>query len=313
MPALLSPAGALYGLSVWAKQKHGAPFRPNARVLCVGNLTAGGSGKTPIAIACARMLAARGLKPVFLSRGYGGKLSGPILVQPDHHRAADVGDEPLLLTVHAPTIVSRDRAKGARLADSLNADVIVMDDGFQNFQVAKDVSLLVVDGSSGFGNGRVIPAGPLREPVEQGLARADAVVVVGDGSPSLLGFTGPVIRAQLVPTAPESLAQHRVVAFAGIGRPEKFFGTLAAMNVKVVLTKSLSDHHRFTAREIASLKQLAETAGALLVTTEKDYVRLDPDWRRGIIVVPVHATFTDMIVMERLLDRLTPARDVGST
>ncbi len=287
--------------------------RPNARVLCVGNLTAGGSGKTPIAIACARMLAARGLKPVFLSRGYGGKLSGPTLVQPDHHRAADVGDEPLLLTVHAPTIVSRDRAAGARLADSLNADVIVMDDGFQNFQIAKDVSLLVVDGSSGFGNGRMIPAGPLREPVEQGLARADAVVVAGDGSPSLPGFTGPVIRAQLVPTAPESLAQHRVVAFAGIGRPEKFFGTLAAMNVKVVLTKSLSDHHRFTAREIASLKQLAETAGALLVTTEKDYVRLDPDWRRGIIAVPVHATFTDMIVMERLLDRLTPARDAGST
>lgn len=312
LPALLSPAGRLYGFSVRAKQKRAAPFRPNARVLCVGNLTAGGSGKTPIAIACARMLSARGLKPVFLTRGYGGRLRGPVQVTPSH-RANDVGDEPLLLAVHAPTIVARDRAAGARLADTLGADVIVMDDGFQNFQIAKDLSLLVIDGESGFGNGRLIPAGPLREPVAQGLARADAVVLIGEGMPPLSSFSGPVGRAQIVPNAPESLVQHRVIAFAGIGRPDKFFATLRAMGVKVTLTKSFPDHHRFTALEIGSLKQAAVTASALLVTTEKDYVRLDPETRRGMICVPVHAAFTDNAIIERLLDRLAPASHLGNT
>jgi tetraacyldisaccharide 4'-kinase len=310
LPALLSPAGRLYGFSVRAKQKRAAPFRPKARVLCVGNLTAGGSGKTPIAIALARMLGARRLKPVFLTRGYGGRLHGPVQVTPSH-RAADVGDEPLLLAAHAPTIVARDRADGARLADSLGADVIVMDDGFQNFQIAKDVSLLVID-SSGFGNGRMIPAGPLREPVAQGLARADGVIAIGDGTPPLPGFAGPIAHARIVPTAPDSLVQHRVIAFAGIGRPEKFFATLRGMGVKVTLTKSFPDHHRFTALEISSLKRAAETASALLVTTEKDYIRLDPESRRGIIAVPVHAAFTDSGVIERLLDRLAPASNLDT-
>ena len=312
LPALLSPLGALYGATVRAKQRSATPFRPKARVLCVGNLTAGGSGKTPIAIACARMLIACGVKPMFLSRGYGGKLQGPILVDAAQHRAADVGDEPLLLAAHAPAIVARDRAEGAQLADQRGADVIVMDDGFQNFQIAKDISILVVDGETGFGNGRLIPAGPLREPVVQGLARADAVIVVGDGNPLLAGFAGPVGRAQLVPTAPEALTQHRVIAFAGIGRPEKFFATLTAMGVKVTLTRSFTDHHRFTAVEIASLRHAADTAAALLVTTEKDYVRLDPESRRGIIAVPVHAAFTESAVIERLLDRLAPARNLGA-
>jgi tetraacyldisaccharide 4'-kinase len=233
-------------------------------------------------------------------------------VDASQHRAADVGDEPLLLAAHAPTIVARDRAEGARLADQRGADAIVMDDGFQNFQIAKDISLLVVDGETGFGNGRLIPAGPLREPVAQGVARADAVIVVGDGNPPLAGFAGPVGRAQLVPTAPESLTRHRVIAFAGIGRPEKFFATLTAMGVKVTLTKSFPDHHRFTAIEIASLRHAADTAAALLVTTEKDYVRLDPESRRGIIAVPVHAAFTESAVIERLLDRLAPASNLGT-
>jgi len=312
LPALLSPLGQLYGYSVRTRERNAKPFRPKASVLCVGNLTAGGSGKTPVAIALAHMMAARGFKPVFLSRGYGGRLHGPVLVQPAHHHAADVGDEPLLLAAHARTVVSRDRAAGARLADSLAADVIVMDDGFQNFQIAKDVSLLVIDASSSFGNGRMIPAGPLREPIAQGLARADGVVLVGNGNPSLSDFAGPIARVQLIPTAPESLAQHRVIAFAGIGRPDKFFATLADMNVRVVLTKSFPDHHRFGAVEIAALKQAADAAGALLVTTEKDYVRLDPESRRGIIAVPVHAAFTETAVVEGLLDRLVSASNLGA-
>jgi len=313
LPALLSPLGALYGFTVRAKQRNATPFRPKARVLCVGNLTAGGTGKTPVAIACARMIAARGLKPVFLSRGYGGNQHGPVAVDPMYHSAQEVGDEPLLLAMHAPAIVARDRAAGAAFADTLGADVIIMDDGFQNFQIAKDVSLLVVDGASGFGNGRLIPAGPLRESIPQGLARADGVVVVGDGEPRLNGFTGPIARAQIVPAAPEDLAQQRVIAFAGIGRPEKFFGTLRAMNAQLVSTTAFPDHHRFTTAEIAALKQTAEASGALLVTTEKDYVRLEPDARRGISAVPVQAVFQDGSAIERLLDRLVSARNVASS
>ena len=212
--------------------------------------------------------------------------------------------------MYARAIVARDRAAGAAFADTLGADVIIMDDGFQNFQIAKDVSLLVVDGASGFGNGRLIPAGPLRESIPQGLARADGVVVVGAGEPPLKGFTGPIARAQIVPAAPEDLAQQRVIAFAGIGRPEKFFDMLRAMGMQLVSTKAFADHHRFTGMEIAALKQAAQASGALLVTTEKDYVRLDPGTRRGISAVPVQAIFQDSSPIEQLLDRLVSARNV---
>ena len=311
--ALLSPLGALYGWSVRARQARANPFRPKARVLCVGNLTAGGSGKTPIAIALSHILAARGLKIAFLSRGYGGRLPGPLQVDPARHTAADVGDEPLLLAAHGTAIVARDRVEGARLADSLGADVILMDDGFQNFQIAKDLSLIVVDAASGFGNGRLIPAGPLREPVAQGLARADAVVLMGDGTPALPPFAGPILRAHIVPTAPEALRGRSVFAFAGIGRPEKFFTMLRTLGAQVLAAQSFPDHHRFTAAELSALKQAAQKSGALLVTTEKDFVRLDPAARKDIVPVPVHAAFSDDAALQRLLDRIAAAGNVGST
>lgn len=311
--ALLSPLGMLYGWSVRTRQARARPFRPKARVLCVGNLTAGGSGKTPIAIALGHALAARGLSVAFLSRGYGGRLAGPVQVEPARHSAGDIGDEPLLLARHGKAVVAHDRAAGARLADSLGADVIVMDDGFQNFQIEKDLSLVVIDAAAGFGNGHLIPAGPLREPARQGLARADAIVMVGDGDPALPPFSGPVLRATIVPGAPEALRGRRVHAFAGIGRPQKFFDMLRLLGADITATQPFPDHHRFTPTEVSVLKQAAEKSSALLVTTEKDFVRLDPSARRNVVAVPVHAVFADHAALKPLLDRIAGAGKVSDT
>jgi len=305
---LLAPLGALYGRSVQARLARAHPFRSKASVLCVGNLTAGGSGKTPIAMTLARILAARHHKIAFLTRGYRGRMQGPVAVDLAKHIAHDVGDEALLLAAVAPTIVAQDRARGAELADALGASVIVMDDGFQNFQLAKDVSLVVIDSETGFGNRRLIPAGPLREPVEQGLARADAVVLIGEGAFQLPPFGGPIFRAVLHPSAPDRFAGRSVFAMAGIGRPEKFFRTLQAMGARVVGTRAFADHHRYTLLEIEAVKQIAANAGALLVTTEKDYVRIDVNRREGILPVPVHAVFADDPNLSMLLDRLAEAR-----
>ncbi len=302
----LSPLGWLYGTSVAWKALHAKPHRSEAGVICVGNLTAGGSGKTPIAIAVADMLRARGRTPFFLTRGYGGRLHGPILVG-DDNTARDVGDEPLLLHRAAPVVVARDRSAGVRLAEARGADVIIMDDGHQNFGLVKDLSLVVVDGEAGFGNGYVLPAGPLREPVDQGLSRADAVIIVGDGTPMLDGFSRPVLRARLVQDGPE-LPHKRLVAFAGIGRPEKFFQALEAGGAELAATKCYADHHAYTSSEIARLKSKARSCDALLVTTEKDFVRLTPAEREGIHAVPVRAKFDARAEIERLLDSLATTR-----
>jgi len=308
LSTLLTPLGCLYGFSVRARQMRSRPLRAGARVLCVGNLTAGGTGKTPIAIALARILMARGRRIAFLSRGYGGRLAGPVQVDPAHHTAADVGDEPLLLAAAAPTVVARDRKEGAHLCDAMGAEIIVMDDGHQNFQLTKDLSLVVVSGKEGFGNGGIVPAGPLREPVSQGLARADAVIVMGNGDPAM-SFGGPVLRARTVPRSPEALRGANVFAFAGIADPERFFDLVAAAGAKLLGRQAFGDHHPFTKREISALKQAAENLGARLVTTEKDYVRLDYASRQGIEHVPVTAEFDDTAKIASLLDRLTAPRN----
>ncbi|MEI9992352.1 MAG: tetraacyldisaccharide 4'-kinase [Rhizomicrobium sp.] len=300
---LLTPFGWLYGLSVRYRASHATPYQSAARVVCVGNLTAGGTGKTPIALAIARALIARGARPVFLTRGYGGKVKGPAFVAADD-RATHVGDEPLLLASVAPVIVSADRAAGAKLAEEHGFDVIIMDDGHQNFSLAKDLSLIVVDAEAGFGNHRVLPAGPLREPVAQGLARADAVIVSGLGNPPLGGFVRPVIRATLVQDKSVVGAGTRVVAFAGIGRPAKFFASLAALGADIVEQRPYGDHHVYTQSEIARMRARARAENALLVTTEKDYVRLTPAEREGIVAVPVHSQFGDPAALGALLDRL---------
>jgi tetraacyldisaccharide 4'-kinase len=302
---LLAPLGWLYGTSVAWKDVHTKRHKMDVPVICVGNLSAGGTGKTPVAIEIARLLIARGRRPFFLSRGYGGRLRGPIEVT-EGNRATDVGDEPLLLAQAAAVVVARDRYEGAKLAVARGADVIVMDDGHQNFALAKDLSIVVVDGEAGFGNGRTIPAGPLREPVAQGLARADAVVITGSGTPSLGIFSMPVARAHLTHDD-ATIEGRRMIAFAGIGRPEKFFQSLRDLGADVLATKSFGDHHIYTAGEIARLISKARAHNAELVTTEKDFVRLTRTEREGIRAMPVRATFDDPAILERLLDSL-PAK-----
>ncbi|HEX4118702.1 MAG TPA: tetraacyldisaccharide 4'-kinase [Rhizomicrobium sp.] len=298
--ALLAPLGALYGLSVAWKARHAKPYRARAKVICVGNLTAGGSGKTPVALAIAALLQAQGRKVFFLTRGYGGSETGPVEVK-QGDRAERVGDEALLLSQMAPTIVAGDRALGAALANAQGADVIVMDDGHQNFSVAKDLSLVVVDGESGFGNGRMIPAGPLRESVRQGLKRADAVIVMGRGNPDLAGYQGPLLNAQLAPEG-DYLRGKRIFAFAGIGRPEKFVATLKTAGALVMGTQFFADHHPFSPGEIAALRARAD--GVQLVTTEKDFVRLKERDRAGVTVLKVQVRLDDPAALAALLDRV---------
>jgi len=250
-------------------------------VVCVGNPTVGGSGKTPAAILIARLLAALGRRPVFLSRGYGANVAQPTVVDAAVHGAAEVGDEPLLLARHAPVVVSPDRTAGAGLAATLG-DVVVMDDGFQNPGLAKDLSLLVIDGGYGIGNGWCLPAGPLRLPLGPQLSRAQAVIIVGAGEPGeqvaamarAHGLT--VLRGVLRPDAAmaTALAARPVVAFAGIGRPEKFFATLGDIGAKVLEARGFPDHHRFSEADARGLLAILRRSGAIPVTTEKDRVRL---------------------------------------
>lgn len=303
----LAPFGWIYGATVAWKAKHAMPFRPKAKIVCIGNLTAGGSGKTPITMAVARALMARRFRPVILSRGYRGRIRGPAFVDLATNAAAKTGDEPLLLAQAAPVIVARDRAAGARLADAEGFDAVVMDDGHQNFSVAKDLSIVVVDAETGFGNGHILPAGPLREPVAQGLARADAVILAGDGTPNLQGFSGPVLRARLVPANTDRLNGASVVAFAGIGRPQKFFDTLKALGANIGEACGYADHHVYTAAEVARLKAKARDNNAMLITTEKDFVRLAPLQRENIAVLSVRAVFDDAQAFDNLLERFIPA------
>ena len=307
--ALLSPIGAVYGLSVRLRESRGRPYRSKARVICIGNLTAGGSGKTPVAIAIASLLSRLG-KTMFLTRGYGGRLRGPIIVEPSRHTARDTGDEPLLLAQSATTIMARNRAAGARLADSSAADFIVMDDGFQNFSIAKDLAIVIVDSKTGFGNGKLLPAGPLREPVLSGLSRAGAIIVVGNDAPHLPPFDGPILRASLIPETPDDFRGSKLMAFAGIGRPQKFFHMLASYGAELAGMEAFPDHHLFTAAEVVRLKRRASDAGALLVTTAKDYVRLNPAMRNGIVPVPVNAVFEDRAALDALLGRFVAQREI---
>jgi len=256
-------------------------------VICIGNPTVGGSGKTPTAMAVARLLIAAGRRPFFLSRGYGGEIAGPVRVDPGVHRTLDVGDEPILLARVAPTIVSRDRVAGAEAARFAGADVIVMDDGFQNPSLKKDLSILVIDGRSGIGNGKILPAGPLRAPLDAQLDRAQALLVVGQPSGAQTVISAaksrklPVFQGRLVPDR-ETLAAHatrKVLAFAGIGHPEKFFATLDEAGIDVRVQLAYPDHHHYHRLEAMALLARAERDDLMLLTTEKDFVRIasEPD------------------------------------
>jgi tetraacyldisaccharide 4'-kinase len=275
-------------------------------VICVGNATTGGAGKTPTAIALMAHLARRGIAVHSLSRGYGGCLAGPVRVDPDRHRAHEVGDEPLLLARAGPAWIGRDRRRAAVEATAAGARALVLDDGLQDPALAKDLSLLVVNGETGFGNGRVLPAGPLREPLCTAFARAQAVVMVGPdraGLGACIPGRLPVLGARLVPV-PEtpSLVGRSLLAFAGIGRPAKFFSMLTALGAQVVGTRSFPDHRPYRKGEIADLKRRAEALGAQLATTAKDAMRLDPADRADLLVVEVRLIFDDADRLDRLLE-----------
>jgi tetraacyldisaccharide 4'-kinase len=287
-------------------------------VICIGNLVAGGTGKTPVALAVTSLLTAGGLDAHIVTRGYGGRLAGPVRVNPHHHDAAAVGDEALLLAARAPCWVARDRAAGVRAAVATGADVVLFDDGFQNPTVVKTLSLLVVDAAYGFGNGQVIPMGPLRESLTRGLARADGVVLLGAGADTArvsapeMGTRLPVLRAMLEPVSGQGLKGARLLAFAGIGRPEKFFASLRSLGAVLVGTRAFPDHYRYRDGQIEKLRQHAEQAQARLVTTAKDIVRISPARRAGIEVLNVEIRWLDRDAIAGLIRPVVlSARDNG--
>lgn len=306
---LLAPLGAVYGLATATRLLMRRPFDVGVPVVCVGNLTAGGTGKTPVVLDLVRRLAPRGLPVQVLSRGYGGRGMVLTRVDPARHTAQRVGDEPLLLAAAAPTWVGRDRTMAAWAAIESGARLLVLDDGFQDPSLKKALSLVVVDGAVGFGNGCLIPAGPLRESVAAGLRRADAVVVVGADEAGVAATVAakargdlPVLACRMRP-GPElaTLKEGPVYAFAGIGRPEKFFRTLEEGGCDVVGTRSFPDHHRFTDAEISAVLAEAARLKARPVTTEKDLQRLPPDRRQGIEVLTITLEWEDEAALEGLL------------
>jgi tetraacyldisaccharide 4'-kinase len=301
LQALAAPLSWIYGAVTAAKIANAKPIKMSRPVICIGNVSVGGVGKTPVVRALRAMLAHAGVTAAVLARGHGGRLKGPLVIDAASHSAAEVGDEPLLHARDGLTIIARDRVAGAQAAIDAGAGVILMDDGFQNPALHKDFSFLVFDAASGLGNGKVLPAGPLREPLANALRRANAAILIGEGPALALGelpvFAATIEAMAAAPPGP-------LVAFAGIGRPEKFFATLSALGGKVVEAVPFADHHRFTATDLAFLDKLTAERGARLICTEKDHVRLPPDWRGRVATLAVTARFVEPAAV---MAALTPA------
>ncbi|HLX14384.1 MAG TPA: tetraacyldisaccharide 4'-kinase [Bradyrhizobium sp.] len=322
MSRLLMPLAAVYG-AVAGHRLRRAGFDAGIPVLCVGNYHVGGAGKTPTVLALVKLLRDLGETPVVLSRGYGGRLHGPAIVDPGRHAASDVGDEPLMLARTVVVVVARERIDGLALARSNGASVIVMDDGFQNPAIAKDASLIVIDARRGIGNACVLPAGPLRAPLPPQIARTDALIVVGEGGAAdavavaVRALDKPVLTADLKPddSSLASLRGKRVLAFAGIGDPERFFRTLRANGIEVVRQRPFADHHPFSQGEIETLIEEARREALTPVTTEKDMARLRsagelPYWALDIVPFAVRLEFDSPAKLRKFVsEQLFRARD----
>jgi tetraacyldisaccharide 4'-kinase len=298
---VLAPVSWAYAWAAARRMRATTPRHAPVPVICIGNFTLGGGGKTPVARAVRAKL---GPQAHLLSRGYGGRLSGPLRVTPDMD-AREVGDEPLLHASDGEAWIARDRVAGALAAANAGARAIIMDDGFQNPALAKDLSIIVVDPAYGVGNGKVFPAGPLRERLADGLKRADAIVLLqstradGDTLQWLADFTRPVLQAKLEPVGPAPAG--KLVAFAGLARPEKFFDTLTALGCDVEDAVPYPDHHPYSEENLDFLTRLAQERGARLITTEKDAARLSPEWRARVATLPVSAHFEDEAALDALL------------
>lgn len=301
---LLQPLGALYAAGT-ARRLARPGYKASVPVVCIGNLTIGGTGKTPTALALLERFA--GFHVV--TRGYGGRLAGPVQVHP-RHLAEEVGDEPLLLAPFAPVWVAKDRAAGVRAAEAAGARAILLDDGFQNPEVVKDLSIVVVDAERGFGNGLCLPAGPLREPVAEGLKRADLLLSIGSDA-AQAAFSPPLParvthlrgRLEVLPMG-MGWAGERVFAFAGIGHPEKFFATLRAEGAEVVRAEALADHQPLSPALLTRMETEAMALGAQLVTTEKDAVRLPAAFRPRVLTLPVRLRLDGWAVLDARLRAL---------
>lgn len=307
---LLDPLGRVYGLLGAMRRRLATPKTVAVPVICIGNLTVGGAGKTPTAIAVARRLREMGQQPHFLTRGYGGRVKGPLRVDLGDHDAASVGDEALLLARIAPCWVARDRVAGAEAAVAAGADVIVLDDGHQNPYLAYHLALVVIDAAVGFGNHRLMPAGPLRETIASGLARADALVIIGDG-PKTGAIDSDLPRLTARISAAEEgldLKDERLIAFAGIGRPGKFFQTLQDLGARLVATHHFPDHHPFTTPEVEAILAQSRQVDAACITTEKDHVRLPLPLGNYVKKLPIELRFDATDALDQRLSAIIRAK-----
>ncbi len=306
----LWPLGLIYRAVSNIKQLVIRPYNALVPIICVGNIVAGGAGKTPAALVIAQILQQHGQNPVFVTRGYGGKERGPLRVDLSLHSALDVGDEALLLARIAPTWIGRNRAAAVSVAQAHGSHVI-MDDGLQNPSIKPKLSFLVIDGSVGIGNGCLIPAGPLRETLEKAMPRITGVIFIGseDRQKLIPRFRCPLFRAEIEPDLPPDFPrQQKFFAFCGIGRPEKFYETCRRSGIELVGTKDFSDHHFFSTSELQKLQTLATTEGAKLLTTEKDWARLPGDFQSQILSFPINLIFNDPVAITQLVQNTTIIR-----
>lgn len=297
----LLPIGVVYSAITALRLKIKKTKKINIPVICIGNLTAGGTGKTPVAIAVSELLQNQGYNPAFVSRGYGGKLSD-VLVTPQIHTAKDVGDEPLLLARQAMVSINPNRYLAALKAQQNGADIIVMDDGFQNPSLHKNISFLVFDGSFGIGNGYPLPAGPLRENFAAGIKRADAAMIIGKDQHNLAQKLAglPIFYGKITSQLPQ-LNSNKVIAFAGIGRPQKFYTSLSELGLELVDTIDFPDHHFYTPAELRNLVEQAETNGVDLITTAKDFVKIPQELQSRFKVLEIKIRWENERKLEQFI------------